>query len=351
MTTVSSKERFLAACRREPVDDAPPAWVMRQAGRYLPEYREVRQARSFLDMVHDPAVAAEVTCQPLRRFDMDAAVIFCDILVPPAAMGMDVRFESGKGPLLEPAVRTAAAVDALHDFDPREATAFLGDAIRRVRAEVGDGKAILGFCGAPFTTASYVIEGGSSRNFEHTKALMLGQPRLFTRLLRRLVDNLIPYLAMQVEAGADVVQVFDSWGGTLDAETYRRVLLPETRRLVEGARATGVPVILYLNGGAHLLEVLADSGADVVGLDWRVAPKEAIERIGERVALQGNLDPCALFAPPDVVRAEVERVLDAFAGQRGYVFNLGSGILPWTPVESMSVLFETVRARRPSARH
>lgn len=319
---------------------------MRQAGRYLPEYRAAREGRDFLDLVHDSALACEVTCQPLRRFDMDAAVIFSDILVPPAAMGLDLAFTEGRGPSLAPPVRTAADVDRLQGFDPGAATGFLGDAIRRVRAELGEEKAILGFCGAPFTVASYMIEGGSSRNFEHTKAMLYGEPELFDRLLGKLVDAMGPYLAMQVDAGADVVQVFDSWGGALDAATYRRALLPHVAKLVAAGQAAGVPVIVYLNGGAHLLEVLADSGADVVGIDWRVDPADAIRRIGGRVALQGNLDPCTLFAPPDVVRAEVRRVLDAFAEQEGYVFNLGSGILPKTPVESMEAVFEVLRERR-----
>ena len=339
---MNSRERFLAACRRQPVDRAP-GWVMRQAGRYLPEYRAAREGKDFLDLVHDPALAAEVTCQPMRRFDMDAAVIFSDILVPPAAMGQDLRFEKGHGPRLSPPVRTAADVDRLTDFDPKTDTAFLGEAIRRVRGEIGEEKAIIGFCGAPFTVASYMVEGASSRNFEHTKAMMYGEPELFDRLLGTLVERMAPYLAMQVEAGADVLQIFDSWGGALDAETYRRVLLPHVTKLVEAAKGTGAPVILYLNGGAHLLEVLADAGSDVVGIDWRVSPADAIARIGGRVALQGNLDPCALYGPPEVVKREVRRVLDAFRDQQGYIFNLGSGILPTVPVASMEALFEVVR--------
>jgi uroporphyrinogen decarboxylase len=342
---MNSRERFLAACRREPLD-GPPAWVMRQAGRYLPEYRELRAKHDFLEMVQTPALAAEATLQPIRRFDMDAAVIFSDILVPCAAMGVDVTFEEGEGPRLAPAVRSAADVERLIDFDPRKSTKFLGDAIRLVRKELGPSKAIIGFCGAPWTTASYMVEGGSSRNFEHTKAMLYTDPALFARLCTRLVDNLIPYLEMQIEAGADVVQVFDSWGGALDASTWRAHLLPHVRRLVAGARARGVPVILYVNGAAQLLEVMADTGADVLGIDWRVTPGDAIAGVGNRCALQGNLDPCALFAPPKVVIAETERTLDAFAKQRGHIFNLGSGILPKTPIESMTALIGTVRARR-----
>ena len=343
----TSRARFLAACRREaPAGSAPPGWVMRQAGRYLPEYRALREGRSFLELVRTPELAAELTLQPLRRFDMDAAIVFSDILVPPAAMGLEVEFVEGVGPRLAPPVRTRADVERLRAFEPEESTGFLARTLEAVRAELGPGKALIGFCGAPFTTASYVVEGGGSRDFRHTKRMLHAEPELFRELQERLVDALVPYLAMQVRAGADALQVFDSWGGTLDAATYRRLVLPPTRRLVQAARETGVPVILYLNGGAHLLEVLAEAGPDVLGLDWRVDPADAIARVGGRVALQGNLDPCVLFAPPEVVRAEAERVLDAFAPQQGYVFNLGSGILPETPVASMEALFATLRARR-----
>lgn len=345
---MSSRERFLAACRREELD-VPPAWVMRQAGRYLPEYRAAREQHDFLSMCRTPAAAAEVTLQPVRRFGMDAAVIFSDILIPCAAMGQGVRFSEGEGPALAPCVRSAADVERLADFDARKDTGFLGDAIRLVRKELGRERAIIGFCGAPWTTASYMIEGGTSRNFEHAKRLLLAEPELFARLCTRLVDNLIPYLGMQVEAGADVLQVFDSWGGALDAATYRRAILPHVARLVAGAKTFGVPVILYVNGCAQLLEVMADSGADVLGIDWRVAPAEAIARVGSRAALQGNLDPCTLFAPPALVAREVSRVLDEFRPQRGYIFNLGSGILPGAPVESMEALFRVLRGRHERA--
>ena len=348
-SALTSRERFLAACRRERLD-APPAWIMRQAGRYLPEYREIRAQHDFLSMVRTPAIAAEVTCQPVRRFDMDAAVIFSDILVPCAAMGLDVQFKEGEGPTLAPPVRTAADVERLRDFDARDETGFVGEAIRRVRSELGTGKAILGFCGAPWTTASYMVEGGTSRNFENTKRLLYSEPKVFERLCARIVGNLIPYLGMQIEAGADVVQVFDSWGGALDAATYRSAILPHVTRLVSGAKKLGAPVILYVNGASHLLLPMAGSGADVLGIDWRVSASEAIRHVGARAALQGNLDPCALFAPPEIVERETNRVLDEFSGQEGYIFNLGSGILPSTQVESVEAVFRAIRARRgPSA--
>ena len=338
---MSSRDRFLAACAKKPTD-RPPAWMMRQAGRYLPEYRELRSSSDFLEMVHDPAKAAEVTLQPIRRYGMDAAVIFCDILVPAEAMGVEVEFHEGKGPLLQPVVRGPEQLERLHDFDARQDTAFLAEAIRRVRQELGEERALIGFCGAPFTLASYMIEGGGSRNYENTRQLMLAQPEVFDRLVERIVDNSIPYLEMQLEAGADVVQVFDSWGGALDAATYRARILPAVQRLIGEVKRQGAPVILYVNGCHHLLEVLADSGADVLGIDWRVDPREAVARVGGRVALQGNLDPTILFGPPEVVRREAQRVLDGFEGQQGYIFNLGSGILPKTPLESVGALWETV---------
>jgi len=342
---LNSRERFLAACRREKLQ-SPPAWVMRQAGRYLTEYREVRAKCEFLTMVRTPELAAEVTCQPVRRFGMDVAVIFSDILVPAAAMGVDVRFDEGRGPSLAPAVRSAEDVEGLRDFAAWESTGFVGEAIRRVRAELGEDKAILGFCGAPWTLASYLVEGGSSRDFQNAKGLLYGDPSTFDRLCERIVDNSIPYLAMQVEAGADAVQLFDSWGGSLDAATWRRAILPHTRRLVAGARKLGVPVILYVNGAAHLLSAMDETGADVLGIDWRVAPADAIRQVGARAAIQGNLDPCQLFAPVEVVERETNRVLDEFAAQPGYIFNLGSGILPGTPVASMEAVFRTIRTRR-----
>lgn len=342
----TKRDRFLAACLRKPLPGGPPGWVMRQAGRYLPEYREIRKDHDFLEMVHSPELASEVTLQPIRRFGMDAAVIFSDILVPPAAMGLTVRFDKGVGPRVEPPVRCAADVERLAAFDAVKATGFVGEAIRRVRAEVGMEQAILGFCGAPYTVASYVIEGGSSRNFENAKQLMYGQPKVFSDLLGRIVEAQIPYLAMQVEAGADVLQIFDSWVGGLSAEDYRKYVLPHTQRLVAGAKETGVPVIHYGNGVGHLLELLLETQADVLSIDWRVDPGEAIARTAGKVALQGNLDPCVLFAPPDVVRRETERVLDAFAEAPGYIFNLGSGILPKTPVVSMETVFQVLQERR-----
>ncbi len=344
---MNGRERFLAAARKKPVD-RPPVWIMRQAGRYLPEYRALRSQGSFLDMVHDPAKAAELTCQPIRRFGMDAAVIFSDILVPVAAMGMDVTFEAGEGPKLGPPLRARPDLERIAPFDPEEKTAFLGEAIRRVRAEIGLERAIIGFSGAPFTTASYMIEGGSSRDFLHTKRWMWTDPAGFQELLELIVDALTPYLDFQVKAGADVLQIFDSWGGALDAATYRAVLFPSMERLITVGKSLGVPVILYVNGGGHLLDVLIDLGPDVISLDWRVEPGAARAKIAGRTAVQGNLDPTVLLAEPDEVVRRLRANLEAFGKEPGHIVNLGSGILPPTPVESVSAFIKAVQAEERS---
>jgi len=342
---MNSRERFLAAARRQPVDRTP-AWMMRQAGRSLPEYRELRSGHTFMEMCHRPELAAEATLQPIRRFGMDAAVIFCDILVPAEAMGLSVSIEEGVGPLLDPPVRTAEDIEALRDFDAATATGFLAEALRLVRAELGEERAMLGFCGAPFTLASYMVEGRSSRNYETTKAMMLGQPELFDRLVARIVDNSLGYLALQVEAGADAIQIFDSWGGSLDAATWRARMQGPITRMVRATQDLGVPVILYVNGCSHLLEAMVETGADVLSIDWRVDPADAVRRTEGKVALQGNMDPVALFAPPDAVRREAQRTLAAFEGAPGHIFNLGSGILPKTPLESTTALWDTVLPER-----
>ena len=346
-TRITGRERFLAASRRETTDRAP-AWMMRQAGRYLPEYRELRGTRPFLEVVRDPALAAELTMQPIRRFGMDAAIVFSDILVPAAAMGLSVEFHEGEGPRLDPPVRDRGGVERLLDFEAGDRTGFVGTAIARVRAELGTDRALIGFAGAPFTVASYMIEGASSRHFEHSKRMLLAEPALFHYLLLRIVENTRGYLAMQVAAGADAIQLFDSWGGALDARAWREHILPHVKSLVDAGHDLGVPVILYVNGASHLLEAMVETGADVLGIDWRVEPRDAIRRVGSRVALQGNLDPCALFAPPAIVERAARDVLAAFRQQKGYVFNLGSGILPKTPVESVAAMFRTVLEPDPA---
>jgi uroporphyrinogen decarboxylase len=341
---ITPRERFIGAARRKPVD-RPPVWLMRQAGRYLPEYRALREGRSFMDMVRTPDLAAEITCQPIRRFDFDAAVIFSDILVPVAAMGRSVHFEEGRGPIVDPVVRTRAHVDGLEAFDPERSTGFVGDAIRLVRRELGPDRPIIGFCGGPFTVASYMVEGRSSRDFTRVKGLLHGDRATFTELLSRVVEASIPYLGMQVEAGADALQIFESWGGALDAPTFCEAVLPHVEKLIVCAKALGVPVILYVNGGAHLVEALAWAGPDVLSLDWRADVPRIVAAMGDRFAFQGNMDPGALFGTPEAAAREATRVLDRFAGASGHIFNLGSGILPETPIACVEAVVAAVRAR------
>lgn len=344
-TTPTPRERLLAAARRGTTDVAP-VWMMRQAGRYLPEYRALGAGRPFMERARTPEIAAELTLQPIRRYGMDAAVIFSDILVPVAAMGVDVTFEEKVGPVLKPPVRTRADVLRLEPFDPLVETRFLADAIGLVRKDLGAERAIIGFCGGPWTVAGYLVEGGSTKDHGRTKALLYGDPETFDELCARLVDAAIPYLGMQVEAGADALQIFESWGGELDARTYRARVLPHLERLVACAKALGVPVILFCNGGSHLLDVLADAGPDVLSLDWRTDARDAVRRFDDRFAFQGNLDPGALLAGPEAAAREAHAVLDAFAAATGHVFNLGGGLTPAVPVESVAAVVEVVRSRR-----
>jgi uroporphyrinogen decarboxylase len=344
-TTMSCRERFLRAATRRPTD-ATPIWMMRQAGRYLPEYRATRAGKTFLESARNPEVAAELTLQPIRRFGMDAAVIFSDILIPAAAMGVEVSFEDKIGPVLKPPVRTRADVLKLEPFDPARETGFLGDAIRLVRRDLGVERAIVGFCGGPWTVAGYLVEGGSSKDHAKTKGLLYSDPAMFDELCARLVDASIPYLGLQVEAGADALQIFESWGGELDARTYRARVLPHLERLVVCAKSLGVPVILYCNGGSHLLEVFADAGPDVLSLDWRTDARAAVARLGDRFAFQGNLDPGALAAGPEAAAREAHAVLDAFTGAAGHIFNLGGGLAPHSPAESVRAVVDAVRSRR-----
>ncbi|HYC78385.1 MAG TPA: uroporphyrinogen decarboxylase [Planctomycetota bacterium] len=341
---LSGRERFLRAARRSPVDVAP-IWMMRQAGRYLPEYRALREGTTFMERARSPEIAAELTLQPIRRFGFDAAVIFSDILVPAAAMGVDVTFEEKVGPALTPPVRTRADVERLGPFDPDRRTGFLGEAIRRVRGALGDERAIVGFCGGPWTVAGYLVEGGSSRDFGRLKAMLYGEPETFDELMARLVDAHVPYLGMQVEAGADALQIFESWGGELDARTYRARVLPHLERLTTAAKSLGVPTIVFCNGGSHLLDVFAEAGPDVLSLDWRADARAAVARFGDRFALQGNLDPGALLAGPEAAAREAHAVLDAFVDAPGHVFNLGAGLTPQVPVASVQAVVDAVRSR------
>ncbi|MEA2515332.1 MAG: uroporphyrinogen decarboxylase [Thermomicrobiales bacterium] len=334
--------RFLRACRREPVD-ATPIWLMRQAGRYMPAYRALRERYGILDLIKQPDLACEVTMQPIEEFDLDAAIIFADILPLLAGMGLSLEFVRGEGPVIHDPLRTAADVERLRTPPPEEALGFTLEAIRLARRELDPrGIPLIGFSGAPFTLACYAVEGGASRHHARVKRLMMGEPAVWDALMTKLSDAAGRYLVAQVAAGAQAVQLFDSWCGELSPADYAACVLPYTKRVVEMVRGAGVPVILFGVGTAGLLELLRDTGADVIGVDWRIELGEARRRLGLEVAVQGNLDPIALFAPWDALRPRAQSVLDQAAGEPGHIFNLGHGVLPETPVDHVKRLVDFV---------
>ncbi|MCX2726606.1 uroporphyrinogen decarboxylase [Thermomicrobium sp. 4228-Ro] len=334
--------RFLQACRLRPTDRTP-VWLMRQAGRYLPEYRALRERYSLLDLCRQPELAAEVTLQPLRRFPLDAAIIFSDILWPLGALGIRVSFAPGDGPVIAEPLRTPREIERL-PAEPDEAVfEATGGAIRLVRRELPSSVAVIGFAGAPFTLASYLIEGGSSRTYLATKRFLLEQRSAWERLLDRLAELTERYLAIQVAAGADAVQLFDSWAGALPPDLYREAVLPWTRRIVHAVQALGVPVIVFSTGTAGFLDVVAETDADVIGVDWRIDLDRAWQLIGTR-AIQGNLDPAWLLAPREDLRVAVRRVLERAGRRPGHIFNLGHGVLPDTPPDAVATLVAEVHA-------
>jgi uroporphyrinogen decarboxylase len=339
-----SPHRFIRACRREPVD-ATPVWFMRQAGRYMPEYRAVRRAHSLLEICRTPDLAVAVTLQPLARIDLDAAILFSDLLVPLEPMGLPFDFVAGEGPALSRPIREAADIDRLRAFEPREALGHVLQTIRLVTRDLAGRLPLIGFGGAPFTLASYAIEGGSSRDFARTKALMYSAPAAWHRLAAFLASTMADYLTAQIEAGASAIQVFDSWVGALSAEDYREFVLPHSRTIFERLRPTGAPVIHFGVGTATLLEALREAGGDVIGADWRLPLDEAWRRIGYDRAIQGNLDPARLLGPLEGVLKAADDVLSRAGGRLGHIFNLGHGVLPSTPVEHVEALAAHVHAR------
>jgi uroporphyrinogen decarboxylase len=330
---------FMRACRREQVPHTP-VWLMRQAGRYMKEYREVRAQHSFLEMCKQPEVASEVTVYAAHRLNVDAAIIFADILLIIEPMGLELEFAKGEGPVIHNPVRTAADVDRVREVEDVSALDYVYEAIRITRRELRPHVPLIGFCGAPFTLASYVCEGGGSKNYINTKRLMYTDPGAWHSLMSRIARALVGYLNAQVEAGAQAVQIFDSWVGALSPDDYREYVLPHTREVVRGVRP-GVPVIHFGTGTAGLLELMKEAGGDVIGLDWRVRLDEGWARLGD-VAVQGNFDSIALFTTPEVVRRRAKEVLDQAANRPGHIFNLGHGILPETPVENVVALVEAV---------
>jgi uroporphyrinogen decarboxylase len=347
--------RFVRACLRQPVDRTP-VWFLRQAGRYMAEYQAVRKHHSLLEICKIPELAAEVTITAAEKLGVDAAIIFADLLLPFEAMGLDFEFLAGEGPVVHQPVRTPAAVDALETHRAAE-LGFVGEAIRRVVAHFGnrthdeteDALGIIGFIGAPFTLASYMIEGGGSRQYIHTKTLMYREPAAWQKLLEKLATVLSQYARQQVEAGADVIQIFDSWAGALSVADYQEFVLPITRTLVREVQAMGVPVIYFGVDTASLLPSMRQTGADVLGLDWRTPLARAWLGLDYSCAVQGNLDPITLFAPPELLEARVQQVLDEAAGRPGHIFNLGHGIVPGTPVGNVQHVVRYVREHSRSA--
>ena len=332
--------RFVRACKCLPVDSTP-VWFMRQAGRYMPEYRAVRSRHSLVEICKDPELAAEVTITAAEKLGVDAAIIFADLLLPLEPMGLDFHFEAGEGPVVEKPVRTAADVARLRT-DGAGDLGYVAESVRRVARHFGARLPVIGFSGAPFTLASYMIEGGSSRSYTETKKLMYCEPQAWDDLMSKLVAVLAPYLAEQARAGADVLQIFDSWVGCLSPEDFRRYVLPHSMELVRRAQAAGVPVIYFGTDTATLLPAMQETGAQVIGLDWRIPLDEGWRALGFRGAVQGNLDPAALFAERSELLARADDVLARAAGRPGHIFNLGHGILPHTPVENVRALADYV---------
>ena len=337
---------FLAACRRQPVPYTP-IWIMRQAGRYLPEYRRVRSQAEFTTLLRSAELAAEVTLQPLRRFPLDAAILFSDIMTPLQGMGVSLSFEPG--PVVHEPVRTDASIDALTTLVPERDVPFVLESIRLVRAGLPAGVPLIGFAGAPFTLLCYLVGGRPSKEFETARAFLYSDPEAAGRLLEHLADAMAAYLAAQATAGAQALMLFESWGGLLAPPQFEQFALRAARRTLAALRSCGVPLIYYLNQGSALLERLAPLEADVIGVDWRT-PLGAVRRLlGGQKAVQGNLDPAALFAPPEVLEQEAGRVLHEAGGRPGHIFNLGHGIWPHTDPEAVARLVDVVHERSARA--
>jgi len=332
---------FIRACRREPVPFTP-VWFMRQAGRSLPEYRRVREGISMLDSCTRPELVTEITMQPLRRYDVDAAILFSDIVVPLRAVGVDVDIKPGVGPVVGQPFRDAADLSRLRQLEPDDVP-YITEAVASLVGELGE-RPLIGFAGGPFTLASYLVEGGPSKNHDRTKALLYGAPELWNRLLGALADIAISFLRVQIAAGASAVQLFDSWVGVISPEDYRRSILPHTSRIFAALAPSGVPRIHFGVGTGELLGVLGEAGADVVGVDWRIPLDEAARRVEPGKALQGNLDPAVLLAPWEVVEARARDVLARGRSAEGHVFNLGHGVLPETSPDTLARLADLVHA-------
>jgi uroporphyrinogen decarboxylase len=337
-----TNDLFLRACRRQPVERTP-VWMMRQAGRYLPEYRKIRATTDFLTLCKTPELAAEVTVQPVDIVGVDAAIIFSDILVVPEAMGMRLELEESRGPRFPEPLTGLDDVERLRVVDPEKGLRFVMDAIERTRRVLNGRVPLIGFSGAPWTLAAYMVDGSGSKDFHRTKSMMLNEPQTFSVLLDKLTVMVRLYLEAQIAAGADAVQIFDTWGGILNPDHYRKWSLEPIFRIVSGMQRKNVPVIVFSKGAAHSLKEIAEIGADVVGLDWTVDIGEVRKLIGNRVALQGNLDPAILFSSPEVITREVGWILKKYGEGSGHVFNLGHGIAPGVPVDHARAFVRAVK--------
>ena len=333
-------DRFLRACRREPVD-VKPVWFMRQAGRYMPEYRAIREKYSLLEICYQPGLAAEVTLQPVRALGVDAAILFADILLPVIPLGLGLEFAKGEGPVIGRPVRTLGDLAAMRPVDAETDLGYVMEAIRILRQEL-KGTPLIGFCGAPFTVASYIIEGGSSREFLNTKTMMYSAPEVWRALMDKLSKVLADYLVAQIRAGAQAVQIFDSWVGALSPQDYENFVLPYSQRVLAAARAENVPVIHFGTNTTTLLPLMKRAGGDVIGLDWRIPLDDGWSMLGHDVAIQGNLDPTLLFAPQPEIKKRVHDILYRADGRPGHIFNLGHGILQHTPVENVKAVVDMV---------
>ena len=339
-------DRFLRALLKQPVDTTP-VWIMRQAGRYLPEYKATRaKAGSFMDLCENPDLACEVTLQPLERFDLDAAILFSDILTIPDAMGLGLYFSEGEGPKFKSPIRDINAIKNLPIPDPEQELQYVMNAVRTIRRELNGRVPLIGFSGSPWTLATYMVEGGTTKDFGKVKGMMFDSPEALHLLLDKLAQSVTSYLNAQIAAGAQAVMVFDTWGGVLSPEKYKEFSLAYMQKIVSGltreADGRQVPVTLFTKGGGQWLEIMAATGCDALGLDWTQNITDARNRVGEKVALQGNMDPSVLYASPDVVKREVKKVIDDFGSGEGHVFNLGHGIHQHINPDNVTVLVDAV---------
>ncbi len=334
-------ENFLRACRGEKTQPVP-VWFMRQAGRYLPEYQQIRGKADFLTMCKTPELAAEVTLQPVDLLGVDAAILFSDILVPLEAMGTGLSFQEGRGPVITPAVRSWDEFSILHSVDPEKEIPFVFDTIRILRKELSNRVPLIGFAGAPFTLATYLIEGGSSKSFINVKKMFFSQPDLFRAIMDLITEVTIKYLSAQIEAGAQAIQLFDTWGGILTRQDFRDGALVYARRIFNAIRDRGVPMIYFVYNGGHLLDLIRRSGADVFGLDWRTDIATALKDLGSDAVIQGNLDPCLLFLPEERLRERIADILAQGLAAKAHIFNLGHGVLPEIPPEKVKLAINII---------